>query len=125
MKPFDLEAAKAGAPVITRDGRPARIICFDREGNYPVVALIKINGNDESIHTYTSDGINHKFHETYSDLLMDTVKKKAWVNIYKTVSGDTIHYTHFEKYLADHGKNGMHEGFGQTFHTQITYEWEE
>ena len=25
-KPFDIEAAKNGAPVITRDGRPARII---------------------------------------------------------------------------------------------------
>ena len=31
LKPFDLEAAKAGAKVITRDGRPVRIICFDRK----------------------------------------------------------------------------------------------
>ena len=30
MKPFDLEAAKAGKPVCTRDGRKARINCFDR-----------------------------------------------------------------------------------------------
>lgn len=29
FKPFDLEAAKAGAPVMTRAGRPARILAFD------------------------------------------------------------------------------------------------
>lgn len=29
LKPFDLNSAKAGKPVCTRDGRKARIICFD------------------------------------------------------------------------------------------------
>lgn len=29
MKQFDLEAAKKGAKVCTRDGREARILCFD------------------------------------------------------------------------------------------------
>ena len=29
LKPFDFEAAKAGKPVCTRDGRKVRIICFD------------------------------------------------------------------------------------------------
>ena len=29
LKPFNLEAAKQGKPVCTRDGRKARIICFD------------------------------------------------------------------------------------------------
>lgn len=32
FKPFDLEAAKAGKPVCTRDGRKVRIISFDRHG---------------------------------------------------------------------------------------------
>lgn len=40
LKPFDLEAAKQGKPVCTRDGRKARIICFDAKGNNPIVALI-------------------------------------------------------------------------------------
>lgn len=31
MGKFDLEKAKAGYPVRTRDGHEARIICFDRE----------------------------------------------------------------------------------------------
>lgn len=32
LKPFDLEAAKQGKPVCTRDGRKARIVCFDLKG---------------------------------------------------------------------------------------------
>lgn len=31
MKEFDLEKAKAGHPVCTRNGNKARIICFDRK----------------------------------------------------------------------------------------------
>lgn len=38
MKPFDLDAARAGASVCTRAGAGARIICFDRDAIYPVVA---------------------------------------------------------------------------------------
>lgn len=38
FKPFDLEASKAGAPVMTRDGRPARILAFDvKSEKYPVI----------------------------------------------------------------------------------------
>lgn len=41
LKPFDLETAKAGKPVCTRDGRKARIICFDMNSfnNHIIVAL--------------------------------------------------------------------------------------
>ena len=31
LKEFDLEAAKSGKPICTRDGRKARIICFDKK----------------------------------------------------------------------------------------------
>lgn len=42
MKPFNLELAKQGHPVITRNGKKARIICFDRKGE-PIVALIEVD----------------------------------------------------------------------------------
>ena len=42
MKEFDLELAKAGFPVKTRDGKKARILCFDRIASTPIVALVKI-----------------------------------------------------------------------------------
>lgn len=43
LKEFNLEAAKAGKPVCTRDGRKARIICFDtiNKSNYPIIALLE------------------------------------------------------------------------------------
>lgn len=47
MKPFNLEEAKAGKPVCTRDGYDARILCFDAKNPYyPVVALVNIYGDD-------------------------------------------------------------------------------
>jgi hypothetical protein len=44
IKPFDLEAAKNGAPVCTRDGRDVRIVCFDTKGTYPITYLMLENG---------------------------------------------------------------------------------
>lgn len=64
MKPFDLDAARAGASVCTRAGAGARIICFDRAATYPVVALVLVNGvEDVKVYTitgrYFSDGDEH------------------------------------------------------------------
>ena len=46
MKNFDLAAAKAGAPVCTRSGRNARIICDDRRGepHSRIIALLDAEG---------------------------------------------------------------------------------
>lgn len=44
MKPFNLEEAKAGKPVCTRDGRRAEILSFDNPNNgYPILARIFSN----------------------------------------------------------------------------------
>lgn len=40
--PFDIEKAKQGAKVMTRDGHDVRILCFDRNSDeYPIVVLIQ------------------------------------------------------------------------------------
>lgn len=53
LKPFDLEAAKAGKPVCTRDGRKARIICFDRVNSKSILALVdSTDGKGENIFGY-------------------------------------------------------------------------
>ena len=50
MKPFDLELAKKGHPVCTRDGRDARIICYDaKTGEYPIIALVYYAENGLSL----------------------------------------------------------------------------
>ena len=89
MKEFNLEEAKAGKSVCTKDGAKARIICFDRESNdYPIVALIE-DGDEETVGTYA---INGKYHTSDTkeddvlDLMMETTKHTGWINIYQVES---------------------------------------
>lgn len=89
LREFDLEEAKAGKPVCTRDGRKARIICFDKGGEQPIVALIEKNG-EESIDTFFSNGHSvSKTDEVSGDLMMSPEKKDGWVNLYKSSAYST------------------------------------
>lgn len=91
FKPFNLEAAKAGAPVMTRDGRPARILAFDvKSEEYPVVAVVPTHdGKYESVEVYTKNGqynddeYDDIKNECDYDLVMAPIKHRAWVNVYK------------------------------------------
>ena len=96
LKPFDLEAAKAGKPVCTRDGKKARIICFDRKDIKPIVALVAfINGTSviEKAFYYFEDGYHlSKNDKNNYDLMMLPEKKEGWVNVYKGGLLDTKSY---------------------------------
>ena len=84
MKPFDLEAAKAGAPVCTRDGYAARIICTDaNDEEYPIVALITCPDGRETPFRHTAAGSFYVNGDGDYDLFMASVKKEGWVNLYK------------------------------------------
>lgn len=83
LKPFDLEAAKAGKPVCTRDGRKARIICFDAKCNKPIVALI-YDCNKETVLQYLENGRFFVDQIDKYDLMMLPKKKEGWVNVYKS-----------------------------------------
>ena len=77
MTPFNIEEAKKGRPVCTRDGRKARIICFDRKGfeSKPILALIEENGKEDYFYAYGNDGIwASNGQETINDLFL--VKEK-------------------------------------------------
>jgi hypothetical protein len=83
MKEFDLEKAKVGHPVCTRDGKEARILCFDRIGHHPIVALVKEAG-DETIFSYNKKGrFSNDGRGCMCDLFMKAVKREAWINLYK------------------------------------------
>ena len=84
MKKFDLEKAKAGAPVCTRDGKPVRIICYDaKDPNYPIVALVD-NFDTETAETYTDDGFWQRDKtDNGLNLMMATTKREGWVNIFR------------------------------------------
>lgn len=88
LRPFDLEAAKAGKPVCTRDGRKARIICFDKgkQANdfFPIIALVETEESGELIINYTNTG--HYWSDTRisdNDLVMLLEKKEMWTNVYR------------------------------------------
>ena len=97
LKPFSLEAAKAGKPVCTRDGRKARILCFDRfccdEISTIVACVLSEDGKDENVIIYSSDGFMvDKQHPYADDLMMLPEKKEGWVNVYKDGLLDTKSY---------------------------------
>lgn len=72
MKEFDLEKAKMGYPLCTRDGRGARIICYDRKGDYPIVALITDEEDEEQAIIYTINGrfLFYEKQEHHRDLML-------------------------------------------------------
>ena len=82
LKPFDIQKAREGKTVCTRDGRKARIICFDRQHESNIVALIT-EENEEYICTYNSDGSFYKGSTDKNDLMMLPEKKEGWINIYR------------------------------------------
>ena len=81
LKPFNLEAAKAGKPVCTRDGRKARIICFDRKGNTPIVALIERVDGIENLQCFYNDGKCFNDSTSDIDLMMLPERKEGWIVI--------------------------------------------
>jgi hypothetical protein len=80
MKPFDLEAAKRGEKLVTRDGREvSEFHCFKTiVSDYPCVAII-----DGERGTFSKSGyFNSSEHPHDDDLFMAAKKRTVYVNIY-------------------------------------------
>ena len=93
MKEFNLEAAKNGVAVCTRDGHEARIICFDaKDKAYPIVALVTVL-DDENVLLFSESGRYSCLATQHpNDLMMKSVKKEGWINIYSdSQCSDIIH----------------------------------
>lgn len=86
LKPFNLEAAKAGKPVCTRDGRKVRIICFDAKCDLPIIALVTDTGGSEILMRYLSNGSFTNLDETGFDLMMFPEKKEGWAKVRKDIN---------------------------------------
>ena len=85
LKPFDLEAAKLGKPVCTRDGRKARIICFDLNtcSPYSVIAAVTNDSGYEEVTAYMEDGCYLGQNEKSSRDLMMLPEKKEGMSEYR------------------------------------------
>lgn len=104
LKPFNLEQAKAGKPVCTRDGRKVRIICFDRINGdyYKIVACVTaFDGDFEEVLFYGIDGyIVDSQNPKDEDLMMLPEKKEGYVNLYHNCN---------DKYAAYLGNNVIYK----------------
>lgn len=89
LKPFDIQKAREGKPVCTRDGRKARIICFDLQSieKTPIVAAVQVTDKQEVISHYYEDGRQFVDGISELDLMMLPEKKEGWVNIVRGSNG--------------------------------------
>ena len=121
LKPFDIQKAIEGKPVCTRDGRKARVICFDRVTNstneytgHLIVLVTNPNGDEQSFY-YTEKG-NLAGEDEYDnqkwDLMMLPKKKEGWVNVYK----DSVYDT------KDEAIDATYEGRGYIDTVKINWE---
>ncbi len=124
MKPFNLELAKKGHPVCTRDDRDARIICFDaKTGEYPIIALVYCTKScTEAVYSYTLEGEYLAREENNSDLMMKPIHHTGWINIHsirtETILGSRNIYPTKEEALKA-------IGYPNTVIDTIKIEWEE
>ena len=99
LKPFDIQKAREGKPVCTRDGRKARIICFDRRGDkYPIVALLEGCNEEHSevAVTFTNEGLYEIGEKNSNDLMMLPEKKEGWVNVYNRLGVITFSHNPYD-----------------------------
>ena len=126
LKPFDLDEAKAGKPVCTRDGRKARIICFDGKGDQPIIALVEAKGNKdaliEKVERYFINGHSvFEVRETNNDLMMLPEKKEGWVNVYYDNDASSHRGCRF---IYDTKERAVKEA-GSSYITTVKINWEE
>lgn len=113
--PFDVELAKkitnkeCEGKIITRNGRNARIVCFDMKSDNCIVAIIQ-DEFDEFVYSYPKDGCIILNKQSGSDLILEIPEYMTFKDgdIIK-LSNDTYTWLSIIKDidLADDGKGGL------------------
>ena len=90
MKQFNLQEylANPSRQVVTRDGRPVRIICTDRKGATPIIALVNDGLSEELGHAFYSDGKIFSDEDNELDLFFAPEKHEGWIIINKWADGE-------------------------------------
>ena len=90
MKQFNLKEylKNPSRKIVTRDGRNARIVCTDKKGFNPILALVTRHDSiAEDIYLYTKNGELNEGNSTNSSLFFVPEKHERWVNLYKDNNG--------------------------------------
>ena len=91
MKEFSLEEylKNPDREVVTRDGKKVRIICTDRKGDTPIIALVyNANEGQEYGYAFYSDGKYYRAAGDELDLFFAPEKHEGWININKWPDGE-------------------------------------
>jgi hypothetical protein len=90
LRPFNLEEAKAGKPVQTREGRRATLFRFDLKANrYPLAGTIE-DDDGEEVAQWRIDGSFYCDGTSRHDLFMAPVEKTVWVTLLKRNDGSVF-----------------------------------
>ena len=121
MRPFNLDEYlnNPNKKVVTKDGRPARIICTDSLGAFPVIALVK-SEKVETVLFYTNTGRIYPEVPSEYDLLFAPEKKEGWVNLYK----DAIDHIYTGS-VFDSKEEAENYASKKDFLATVKIEWEE
>ena len=126
MKQFDLEEFKKDTSrrVVTRNGRSVRIICTDRIGNFPIIALVfDKEHHDEGVMSFQKDGKYDPRKEQSLDLFFAPTKREGWVNVFRNKEGS---YTENSIYETEkRAKEVIEEKHKNYYVTTTKIEWEE
>ena len=90
MKQFNLKEylKNPSRKIVTRDGRNVRIVCTDKKGFNPILALVTRHDSiAEDIYLYTKNGELNEGNSTNSSLFFVPEKHERWVNLYKDNNG--------------------------------------
>lgn len=93
-KPFNLQEALAGNPVVTRDGRKVKIAGYnpDAKNNEMVIGWV-----DNVVETWSIEGIYDSMVASNYDLFMAAETKDVWVVLWRIKGRDHISSVAFEE----------------------------
>ena len=123
MKPFNLEEYLANPlmKIVTREGKPVRIICTDAKSEkYQVVALVTKKSGQEVLATFDTSGKYRSGYNSHLDLFFVPEKHEGWVNVYKSESNRSLGAGIWQT------EEGAKKWEGATdYVTTVKIEWEE
>ena len=123
MKEFSLEEylKDPSRKVVTRDGRSVRIICTDRKGATPIIALVNDGLLEELCYSLYPDGKKYKYSECDTDLFFVPEKHEGWINIYADINDNSHPGNHIFESKGEAEEEGEK---GSGYVTTIKIEWE-
>ena len=124
MKEFSLEEylKNPDREVVTRDGRKVRIICTDRKGATPIIALVNDGLSEELGHAFYSDGKIFSDEDNELDLFFAPEKHEGWINIYADINDNSYPGNHIYSTKEEAEDIGKQDN---DYITTAKIEWEE